>query len=199
MMFVPFLSKEINVTWSAHVFKDRLISHNQQTPEIPFCITPMPGGSSQHNCWAKKKFGCNKSKRNCTEHYWNCSGARTRTHAPQRVPRNGSGCESNCRDTSDNELYTCGRSTCRPLSPPIVSLIYSTSSEYGDPLIQNSSSPSPHERRILIVGSGCFGVSTAYHLLKRGYKDVTVVDRAETLPAADAATTDLNKSARIQL
>ncbi|KZP03500.1 FAD dependent oxidoreductase [Athelia psychrophila] len=70
---------------------------------------------------------------------------------------------------------------------------YSTSSEYGDPLIQNSSSPSPHEKRILIVGSGCFGVSTAYHLLKRGYKDVTVVDRAETLPAADAATTDLNK------
>ncbi|KZP30836.1 FAD dependent oxidoreductase [Athelia psychrophila] len=55
---------------------------------------------------------------------------------------------------------------------------------------------SAHEKRILIVGSGCFGISTAYHLLKRGYTDVTVVDRAETLPAVDAASTDLNKIVR---
>jgi NADPH-dependent 2,4-dienoyl-CoA reductase/sulfur reductase-like enzyme len=50
------------------------------------------------------------------------------------------------------------------------------------------------EKRVLIVGTGVFGISTAYHLLKRGYKDVTVVDRAESLPAPDAAGTDLNKS-----
>lgn len=50
------------------------------------------------------------------------------------------------------------------------------------------------EKKILIVGSGCFGISTAYHLLRRGYKNVTVVDRAETLPSVDAASTDLNKS-----
>lgn len=49
---------------------------------------------------------------------------------------------------------------------------------------------------VLIVGSGVFGVSTAYHLLKRGYKDVTIIDRASTLPACDAASTDLNKIVR---
>ena len=46
---------------------------------------------------------------------------------------------------------------------------------------------------ILIVGAGCFGLSTAYHLLKRGFTNVTVLDRAEVLPAKDAASTDLNK------
>jgi hypothetical protein len=50
---------------------------------------------------------------------------------------------------------------------------------------------------VLIVGAGCFGVSTAYHLLKRGYTDVTVLDRSPTLPAPDAASTDINKSAHI--
>jgi len=47
---------------------------------------------------------------------------------------------------------------------------------------------------IVIVGAGCFGLSTAYHLLKRGFTNVTVLDRAGTLPAKDAASTDLNKS-----
>ena len=47
---------------------------------------------------------------------------------------------------------------------------------------------------IVIVGAGCFGLSTAYHLLKKGFTNVTVLDRAEVLPAKDAASTDLNKS-----
>ena len=47
---------------------------------------------------------------------------------------------------------------------------------------------------VVIVGAGCFGLSTAYHLLKRGFTNVTVLDRAERLPAKDAASTDLNKS-----
>ena len=47
---------------------------------------------------------------------------------------------------------------------------------------------------IVIAGAGCFGLSTAYHLLKRGFTNVIVLDRAETLPAKDAASTDLNKS-----
>jgi flavin-dependent dehydrogenase len=47
---------------------------------------------------------------------------------------------------------------------------------------------------IVVVGAGCFGLSTAYHLLNRGFTNVTVLDRAETLPAKDAASTDLNKS-----
>jgi sarcosine oxidase / L-pipecolate oxidase len=49
------------------------------------------------------------------------------------------------------------------------------------------------ETKILIVGAGCFGLSTGYHLLKRGYREVTIIDRSEVLPAPDAASTDLNK------
>jgi 2-polyprenyl-6-methoxyphenol hydroxylase-like FAD-dependent oxidoreductase len=49
------------------------------------------------------------------------------------------------------------------------------------------------EDQVLIVGCGCFGLSTAYHLLKRGCKYVTLIDRSETLPAPDAASQDLNK------
>lgn len=50
------------------------------------------------------------------------------------------------------------------------------------------------ESPVVIVGAGCFGLSTAYHLLKRGFTNVTVLDRAEALPAKDAASTDMNKS-----
>ena len=48
---------------------------------------------------------------------------------------------------------------------------------------------------VLVVGAGCFGLSTAIHLLSRGYR-VTVIDRAAVLPAPDAASTDLNKVVR---
>ena len=51
--------------------------------------------------------------------------------------------------------------------------------------------------KVLIVGAGCFGISTAYHLLKRGFKDVTILDRSDVHPAPDAASTDLNKSTPI--
>ncbi|KAI0036149.1 FAD dependent oxidoreductase [Vararia minispora EC-137] len=50
--------------------------------------------------------------------------------------------------------------------------------------------------KILIVGAGCFGLSTAYHLLQRGFLDVTIIDRSPSLPAPDAASTDLNKIVR---
>ncbi|KAI0002175.1 FAD dependent oxidoreductase [Russula compacta] len=50
--------------------------------------------------------------------------------------------------------------------------------------------------RVLIVGAGCFGLSTAYHLLQRGFTDVTLLDRSEKLPAPDAASTDINKIVR---
>jgi sarcosine oxidase/L-pipecolate oxidase len=49
------------------------------------------------------------------------------------------------------------------------------------------------DETILVVGSGCFGISTAYHLLKRGFKNVTVVDRSDILPAPDAASTDISQ------
>lgn len=47
--------------------------------------------------------------------------------------------------------------------------------------------------KIVIVGAGCFGVSAAYHLLKRGFTDVTILDRSSILPAPDAASNDINK------
>ncbi|OJT01951.1 L-pipecolate oxidase [Trametes pubescens] len=51
-------------------------------------------------------------------------------------------------------------------------------------------------QQVLIVGAGCFGLSTAYHLLKRGYQNITVIDRSPVLPAPDAASTDINKIVR---
>ncbi|KAH9834008.1 FAD dependent oxidoreductase [Rhodofomes roseus] len=53
-----------------------------------------------------------------------------------------------------------------------------------------------HESDVVIVGAGCFGLSTAYHLLKRGYTKVTVLDRSPVLPAPEAASTDINKIVR---
>lgn len=50
-----------------------------------------------------------------------------------------------------------------------------------------------NNKRILIVGSGIFGVSTAIAFLKEGGYDVQVIDRSTVLPAVDAASTDLNK------
>ena len=49
------------------------------------------------------------------------------------------------------------------------------------------------DSQILVVGAGCFGLSTAYHLLRRGYTRVTILDRGTILPCPDAASTDLNK------
>ncbi|KAL6298818.1 FAD dependent oxidoreductase [Sparassis latifolia] len=50
--------------------------------------------------------------------------------------------------------------------------------------------------KIVIVGAGCFGLSTAYHLLKRGFKHITILDRSPILPAPEAASTDLSKVVR---
>ncbi|KIM79410.1 hypothetical protein PILCRDRAFT_823340 [Piloderma croceum F 1598] len=66
----------------------------------------MPGSRSDHNCW---KDGCNKSKSNCTEHYWNCSGTVTRTHEEQKVKKGGK-CESKSRDSVTQVLAKCGLS-----------------------------------------------------------------------------------------
>lgn len=49
---------------------------------------------------------------------------------------------------------------------------------------------------ILIIGAGVFGLSTALHLLQRGWKNVTIYDRSSVLPAPDAASTDINKVVR---
>ncbi|PCH35627.1 FAD dependent oxidoreductase [Wolfiporia cocos MD-104 SS10] len=49
---------------------------------------------------------------------------------------------------------------------------------------------------IVIVGAGCFGLSTAYHLLKREFTHITVLDSSHILPALEAASTDINKIVR---
>lgn len=49
---------------------------------------------------------------------------------------------------------------------------------------------------IVIVGAGCFGISTAYHLLQRGIINVTILDRSLVLPAPDAASNDINRIVR---
>ncbi|KAL4079283.1 FAD dependent oxidoreductase [Scleroderma citrinum] len=54
----------------------------------------------------------------------------------------------------------------------------------------------PITSKILIIGAGVFGLSTAYHFQEDGFKDVVVLDRAVELPARDAASTDINKVIR---
>lgn len=48
--------------------------------------------------------------------------------------------------------------------------------------------------KIVIIGAGCFGISTAYHLLKRGFEDITIVERSTEFPAKDASSNDINRS-----
>ncbi|CZT15890.1 related to FAD-dependent oxidoreductase [Ramularia collo-cygni] len=49
---------------------------------------------------------------------------------------------------------------------------------------------------IAIAGSGAWGLSTALHLLNAGYTNITVFDRAETIPSPYSAANDLNKIVR---
>ena len=51
---------------------------------------------------------------------------------------------------------------------------------------------------VAIIGGGCWGLSTAYHLCKAGYTDITVFDRASELPSPYSAANDLNKIVRAQ-
>ncbi|CAO3637440.1 unnamed protein product [Cunninghamella blakesleeana] len=49
--------------------------------------------------------------------------------------------------------------------------------------------------KVIIVGGGCFGLSTAYALSLKEEYEVVVFDR-ESIPAPDAASTDINKIVR---
>jgi sarcosine oxidase/L-pipecolate oxidase len=53
----------------------------------------------------------------------------------------------------------------------------------------------PKSTRILIIGAGAFGTSTAYHLAQRGYTSITVLDRYPP-PSCEAASTDISKIIR---
>ncbi|KAL2845269.1 FAD dependent oxidoreductase [Aspergillus pseudoustus] len=50
---------------------------------------------------------------------------------------------------------------------------------------------------IIIIGGGTFGVTTAYHLSKQGYTNVTVLDRFP-VPSLEAAGNDINKVIRTE-
>lgn len=51
---------------------------------------------------------------------------------------------------------------------------------------------------IAIIGGGAWGLSTALHLSLTGYSDITVFDRAETIPSHFSAAYDLNKIVRAE-
>ncbi|KAF8860969.1 FAD dependent oxidoreductase [Acephala macrosclerotiorum] len=51
---------------------------------------------------------------------------------------------------------------------------------------------------VLILGAGTFGLSTAYHLSKAGYKNITVLEKATTIPSKYSAGYDLNKIVRAE-
>lgn len=51
---------------------------------------------------------------------------------------------------------------------------------------------------ILLVGGGAFGLSTAYHLSKAGYKNITLLEKSSVLPPEQSAGNDLNKIIRAE-
>ncbi|KAF2152903.1 oxygen oxidoreductase [Myriangium duriaei CBS 260.36] len=51
---------------------------------------------------------------------------------------------------------------------------------------------------INIVGAGAWGLSIALHLQEAGYTDITVFDRADTIPSRYSAAWDLNKIVRAE-
>lgn len=54
------------------------------------------------------------------------------------------------------------------------------------------------DKPILILGAGTFGLSTAYHLAKAGYKNITVLEKSRTMPPEQSAGNDLNKIIRAE-
>lgn len=59
-----------------------------------------------------------------------------------------------------------------------------------------SKSPVSKAQSILIVGAGVFGLSTALELKKRGYEDVTVLDRYLP-PVVDGSSVDISRIIRV--
>lgn len=55
-----------------------------------------------------------------------------------------------------------------------------------------------YDNPILILGAGTFGLSTAYHLAKAGYKNIIVLEKCAPVPPAQSAGDDLNKIIRAE-
>jgi sarcosine oxidase/L-pipecolate oxidase len=54
------------------------------------------------------------------------------------------------------------------------------------------------QSRVVILGGGAWGLSTALHLTLAGYTDITILERAETIPSPFSAAYDLNKIVRAE-
>ncbi|KUI55311.1 L-saccharopine oxidase [Cytospora mali] len=54
------------------------------------------------------------------------------------------------------------------------------------------------DTQILIIGAGTFGLSTAYHLARSGYKSITVLEKGDAIPSPLTAANDLNKIIRAE-
>ncbi|KAE8369007.1 FAD dependent oxidoreductase [Aspergillus caelatus] len=54
------------------------------------------------------------------------------------------------------------------------------------------------DSRIVILGGGAWGLSTGLYLTEAGYSDVTILERAETIPSPYSAAYDLNKIIRAE-
>ncbi|KAL0941560.1 fructosyl amine:oxygen oxidoreductase [Colletotrichum truncatum] len=63
--------------------------------------------------------------------------------------------------------------------------------------MENGNPPLTKASSIVIIGAGTFGISTAYHLVKRGYSNITCIDR-HPIPSLDSAAYDLNKIIRTE-
>ncbi|KAI5460694.1 oxygen oxidoreductase [Mariannaea sp. PMI_226] len=57
---------------------------------------------------------------------------------------------------------------------------------------------SSKQSRVIILGGGAWGLSTALHLVLVGYTDITILERAETIPSRFSAAYDLNKIVRAE-
>lgn len=57
--------------------------------------------------------------------------------------------------------------------------------------------PIDKDSPVLVVGAGTFGLSTVWHLARRGYTNVVCVDKFG-YPSPDSAGYDLNKMARTE-
>lgn len=56
----------------------------------------------------------------------------------------------------------------------------------------------PKSEPILVVGAGAFGLSMVHHLLKAGYKDITILEKDGEIPSRWSAANDLNKIVRAE-
>jgi FAD dependent oxidoreductase len=76
-----------------------------------------------------------------------------------------------------------------------LSCVATTSCQPSPDIMASKDRTSPS---VLILGAGCFGLATAYHLVSNGYSNVTVLDKADTVPSRFSAGFDLNKVVRAE-